>query len=109
MPSAKPATAPLMQCDIQYDYKSGEKVTYSNFPAKTNHGDQIKFTSNNSDTAINFKNGSPFNSSGSPEPILIGTEKVLTVEKPGKQHFECGTMPAGKPFVSWGGAGGDIP
>ena len=106
----------LVQCNIKYNAKSGkETVTWRPKSPKLKAGDEIKFTSGDPATAIDFKKGSPFSGSGGPETIHIGTEKVLTVVKPAKQHFDCGTLSltasSGKKtgFVSWGGTGGDIP
>ena len=111
----------LVQCDIQYNDKSKkETVTWLPKSPKIKAGDEIKFTSNNKDTAIYFKQNSPFSSSSDAQTIPIGMEKVLKVVKPAKQHFACGTYggwasesatPPGTPpeFVSWGGMGGDIP
>src|SRR5580692_10134835 len=91
----------LMQCTIHYDAKKKTtSVKWSNVPPKIKKGDKVEFVSDDPNTAIQFKHGSPFDSSAASQTFHVGTGAELTFEKPGKQHFDCGT---------WDGTGTSTP
>src|SRR5215469_1230905 len=104
-----------IHCTISFDGAAqSATVQWSEVPNDIKVGDAIKFTSNASASAIDFKH-SPFDPAGGAQTLQIGEGKTLKIVKPltaAMAHFDCGawndTAP-GQGFVKWGGAGGDIP
>lgn len=91
------------------------EVTDGNAQVKAESGvilqpsDQVTFTSNDANAAIQYTETSPFAEIPAGKPFLVGLSAgpFTVVDNPGEHHFDCGKTNGGG-FSPWG-QGGNTP